>query len=64
MGTDLAKASLPIGGGVALTAVEMADRWLTLGTHLVGFISGCVGLAWLIYRVHRDLKAANKRRKV
>jgi hypothetical protein len=63
MGTDLAKAALPIGGGVALTVVEWADRWLTLGTHFVGFVSGCVGLAWLCYRVYRDLRSVNKKRR-
>ena len=63
MGTDLAKASLPIGGGVALSTIETADHWLTLLTHLVGFVSGCVGLAWLCYRMNRDIKAGNKRKK-
>lgn len=52
---DLAKASVPIGGGTALQYLHIADQFLTFLTHGVGAASAIVGFWWLLYRIRRDI---------
>jgi hypothetical protein len=58
---DTAKASLPIGGGVALQYLHVADEIATFMAHGVGAISAIIGFWWLIYRIQRDLKNKNSK---
>lgn len=53
--TDTAKASLPIGGGVAIQYLHLTDAILSTITHAVGTASTIIGFWWLIYRIRRDL---------
>lgn len=57
---DTAKASLPIGGGVAMQYVHVVDEVFTLVTHAVGAASAVLGFWWLIYRIRRDFRSQTK----
>jgi len=54
---DTAKAALPIGGGVAMQYLHVADEVLTFVAHGVGAASAVLGFWWLLYRIRRDIKS-------
>jgi len=48
---DATKAAMPIGGGIAIQYMHLADEFLTVGTHAVGFCAAICGLVWWIQRL-------------
>ncbi len=53
---DTAKAAMPIVGGVSMQWVHIADEFLTVVTHAVGFCAAVCGLIWYFRRMRKDFK--------
>ncbi len=53
---DTAKAALPVGGGVLISFLKVADQYVTFLTHWCGLIAGICGAMWYACRIFDDLK--------